>query len=275
MRLKTKSDNAPASGKRVSTTAGAGSSLLSIPRFSLCFSTCLSLSLPICFRNWFWVKALLERGSIWLRLRFIWSLGESAVSSELRRILLPRSSVLNLGYAGGDGGSTLFRHVGSSMAPRWLFVDPLRYGPPLLCLSMVLRVGDGGLPLEVCLSVHIASSSLLAPGRGLTSTVFCFSVLDKRRMSIVKGGHLNSFGSVWRLSIWILVVSTSPILASSDVGGNFPLYVLRFIDKEECKSGKITDYQLLQATSRGLWHPRGKTHFPGINVNRRERSPEV
>ncbi|WZZ82844.1 hypothetical protein YC2023_103416 [Brassica napus] len=138
------------------------------------------------------------------------------------------------------------------MAPRWLFVDPLRYGPPLLCLSMVLRVGDGGLPLEVCLSVHIASSSLLAPGRGLTSTVFCFSVLDKRRMSI-----------------------TSPILASSDVGGNFPLYVLRFIDKEECKSGKITDYQLLQATSRGLWHPRGKTHFPGINVNRRERSPEV
>ncbi|KAF3508628.1 hypothetical protein F2Q69_00008824 [Brassica cretica] len=54
-RLKTKSDNAPASGKRVSTTAGAGSSLLSIPRFSLCFSTCLSLSLPICFRNWFWV----------------------------------------------------------------------------------------------------------------------------------------------------------------------------------------------------------------------------
>ncbi|CAF2114160.1 unnamed protein product [Brassica oleracea var. botrytis] len=70
------------------------------------------------------------------------------------------------------------------MAPRWLFVDPLRYGPPLLCLSMVLRVGDGGLPLEVCLSVHIASSSLLAPGRGLTSTVFCFSVLDKRRMSM-------------------------------------------------------------------------------------------
>ncbi|WZZ48532.1 hypothetical protein YC2023_048639 [Brassica napus] len=70
------------------------------------------------------------------------------------------------------------------MAPRWLFVDPLRYGPPLLCISMVLRVGDGGLPLEVCLSVHIASSSLLAPGRGLTSTVFCFSVLDKWRMSM-------------------------------------------------------------------------------------------
>ncbi|KAG5406888.1 hypothetical protein IGI04_013007 [Brassica rapa subsp. trilocularis] len=70
------------------------------------------------------------------------------------------------------------------MALRRLFVDPLRYGPPLLCLSMVLRVGDGGLPLEVCLSVHIASSSLLAPGRGLTSTVFCFSVLDKQQMSM-------------------------------------------------------------------------------------------
>ncbi|CAF1805481.1 BnaC04g05210D [Brassica napus] len=70
------------------------------------------------------------------------------------------------------------------MAPRWLFVDPLRYGPPLLCISMVLRVGDDGLPLEVCLSVHIAYSSLSAPGRGITNTVFCFSVLDKRRMSM-------------------------------------------------------------------------------------------
>ncbi|KAF3576741.1 hypothetical protein DY000_02028724 [Brassica cretica] len=155
------------------------------------------------------------------------------------------------------------------MAPRWLFVDPLRYGPPLLCISMVLRVGDDGLPLEVCLSVHIASSSLLAPGRGLTNTVFCFSVLDKRRMSM----RIELL--VWRLSIWSLVVSTSPILASFGVRGNFPLYVLRFINKEECKPGKITDYQLLQATSRGLRHPRGKTHFPGINVNRRERSPEV
>ncbi|KAL0666111.1 hypothetical protein Bca4012_028815 [Brassica carinata] len=137
------------------------------------------------------------------------------------------------------------------MAPRWLFVDPLRYGPPLLCISMVLRVGDGGLPLEVCLSVHIASSSLLAPGRGLTSTVFCFSVLDKWR--IVKSGHLNSFGSV--ISIFRAV--------------------LRFIDKEECKPGKITDYQLFQATSPILRHPRDKTHFLEINVNRRERSPEV
>ncbi|KAF3542139.1 hypothetical protein F2Q69_00020531 [Brassica cretica] len=169
------------------------------------------------------------------------------------------------------------------MAPWWLFVDPLRYGPLLLCLSMVLRVGDGGLPLEVCLSVHIASSSLLAPGRGLTSTVFCFSVLDKRRMSMSFWSSLIVSSLELGVNIWLihisqcqsLVVSTSPILASSGVGGNFPLYVLRFIDKEECKTGKITDYQLLQAASRGLRHPRGKTHFPGINVNRRERSPEV
>ncbi|CAN6845315.1 unnamed protein product [Brassica oleracea] len=35
-----------------------------------------------------------------------------------------------------------------------------------------------------------------------------------------------------------------------------PSDVLRVIDKEECKLGKNTDYQLLQATSRGLRRPR-------------------
>ncbi|CAF2090304.1 unnamed protein product [Brassica napus] len=33
------------------------------------------------------------------------------------------------------------------MAPLRLFVDSLHCGPPLLCLSMVLRVGDGSLIL--------------------------------------------------------------------------------------------------------------------------------
>ncbi|KAH0874056.1 hypothetical protein HID58_071418, partial [Brassica napus] len=46
-----------------------------------------------------------------------------------------------------------------------------------------------------------------------------------------------------------------------------PLTVSCLNDKEEYKLGKITDYQLLQATSWGLRHPRGKTHLPGITVN--------
>ncbi|KAG5394901.1 hypothetical protein IGI04_024864 [Brassica rapa subsp. trilocularis] len=36
----------------------------------------------------------------------------SAVFSKLQRILLSRSCVMSLSYAGGDGGSNLFQHVG-------------------------------------------------------------------------------------------------------------------------------------------------------------------
>ncbi|CAN6844607.1 unnamed protein product [Brassica oleracea] len=93
------------------------------------------------------------------------------------------------------------------MAPRWLFVDPLHYGALLLCLSMVLRVGDGVLHLEVCLSVHIASSSLLAPGRGLTSTVFCFSVLDKRRMSMSFWSSSIVSSLALGVNIWLIHIS--------------------------------------------------------------------
>ncbi|KAH0923891.1 hypothetical protein HID58_023909 [Brassica napus] len=38
----------------------------------------------------------------------------SAVFSKLRRILIPQSRVMSLGYAGGDGGSSLFQHVGDT-----------------------------------------------------------------------------------------------------------------------------------------------------------------
>ena len=66
------------------------------------------------------------------------------------------------------------------MAPRRLFVDPLHCGLSLYGSSGKWWRSSS----QSCLSVHTASSSLLAPRRGLTSTVFRFSVLDRRQMSM-------------------------------------------------------------------------------------------
>ncbi|KAG5389907.1 hypothetical protein IGI04_031449 [Brassica rapa subsp. trilocularis] len=93
---------------------------------------------------------------------------ESAVSSELWRILLPRSRVLSLGYAGGDGGSTLFRHVGVTRT----------------ALNVVVYGSSAAVRRPSSLWTSAALSLYGSSGRGLTSTVFCFSVLDKQQMSM-------------------------------------------------------------------------------------------
>ncbi|CAN7026210.1 unnamed protein product, partial [Brassica rapa subsp. trilocularis] len=87
----------------------------------------------------------------------------SAVFSKLQRILLSRSCVMSLSYAGGDGGSNLFQHVGD--------------------MSKACKVVVYGSSAAVRRPSSLWTVSLWFFG-GLTSTVFRFSVLDRHQMSM-------------------------------------------------------------------------------------------
>ncbi|WZZ74042.1 hypothetical protein YC2023_085412 [Brassica napus] len=119
----------------------------------------------------------------------------SAVFSKLQRILLLRSRVISLSYAGGDGGSSLFQYVGDTRKACKLSLGSHCF---IFSLGTKKRLNKHGFPL-----------------------------LDSRQAANVNaywafGSHrtIALWRLVWRLSIWSLVVSTSPILASFGVGGN-------------------------------------------------------
>uniref|UniRef100_A0A0D3DAZ7 Uncharacterized protein n=1 Tax=Brassica oleracea var. oleracea TaxID=109376 RepID=A0A0D3DAZ7_BRAOL len=132
----------------------------------------------------------------------------SAVFSKLQRILLLRSRVISLSYAGGDGGSSLFQYVGDTRKACKVVV----YG------SSAAARRPSSLWTSTALSLYGSS------GWRQMSMRIGRLVLIERLLFGAWFQHLAdsdiSVPKVWRLSIWSLVVSTSPILASFGVGGN-------------------------------------------------------
>ncbi|WZZ01804.1 hypothetical protein YC2023_074132 [Brassica napus] len=205
----------------------------------------------------FLVKSLIERGSIWrisdFSLLWIFSRCSSSFAEERRfgfpglrfvaishrwcRSVLPVDmasllGVLEFGYAGGDGGSNLFQHVGD--------------------MSKACKVVVYGSSAAVRRPSSLWTVSLWFFG-GLTSTVFRFSVLDRHQMSMrirclflierlrFVACVIALFVQVWRLSIWSLEVSTSPILASFGVGGNCTCrFLASYSDHRELATSEAT-----------------------------------
>ncbi|CAF2003586.1 unnamed protein product [Brassica napus] len=96
----------------------------------------------------------------------------SAVFSKLQRILLLRSRVISLSYAGGDGGSSLLQHVGDTRKACKVVV----YG------SSAAARRPSSLWTSTALSLYGSSGC----------TVFRFSILDMRQMSM-RIGRLEAF----------------------------------------------------------------------------------
>ncbi|KAH0837339.1 hypothetical protein HID58_092418 [Brassica napus] len=155
--------------------------------------------------------------------------------SELRRFPLPRRRVLDR-VTQVEMVSCPVSDLLTAMA---LFIEVV-LSVPLFCL---------------CLTPETTYDS--------HKIVFRFSINSKCLCDLCHNRLVSSFGLSHFPVPWSGIARAPTALLGYGCPRSFsPLYVLRFIDKEECKLGKITDYQLLLATSRGLQHPRAKVDSP-------------
>ncbi|KAF2600744.1 hypothetical protein F2Q68_00009030 [Brassica cretica] len=179
------------------------------------------------------------------------------------RLGLPKQTQVSSGeFLGGESRTAI-----------WISVSRLRLGP--------LRMWRRPCSLEVLVLMF---SSFSVDTGGTYPVLIGFLDPVSSVVGWLCAGLETFLGKVWLLRSGPTLVSKvrvsgvrTTLLRYGCSRPFSPSDVLRVIDKEECKLGNNTDYQLLQATSWGLRRPRqrGKTHLPGVNVNRRERSSVV
>ena len=146
------------------------------------------------------------------------------MSSELRRILLPRSRVLSLGYAGGDGGSTLFRHVGVTRTA----LNVVVYGssaavrrPSSLWTSAALSLygSSGWWWRSSSRSLSLGSHCFLFPvGTRKRLNKHGFLLLGSRQAANVNANW--AFGLHWSFALWRLVSTFGWFTYPSVKGGH-------------------------------------------------------
>ncbi|KAF2600742.1 hypothetical protein F2Q68_00009032 [Brassica cretica] len=204
---------------------------------SLCWSWCSRFGVEVSPL----LRLVVIRGSMEVVIGLAWWFSQSVAASW--RLGLPKRTQVSSGeFFGGESRTAL-----------WISVSRLRLGP--------LRMWRRPCSLEVLVSLVLMFSSSSVDTGG-----WIFHVTLHRSL-ILKGDSrcsLETFlGKMWLLRSGPTLVSKVSVsgvwttLLRYGCSRSFsPSDVLRVIDKEECKLGKNTDYQLLQATSRGLRRPR-------------------